>query len=161
MQRLALILLWAFLACYLASSVSTGTAVKFFDLPMTIMVGICGVTSALSVGFHSYIDGIVKDLPKRSEAKDQTKLESAIDALGALRAEIISNSLLVVSLLTAYAVLLGVRQFLGLEDQGSKVSWIIVSLQFSCLVAVVSCAVIQLSGFQRAIRLRDVVAKNR
>lgn len=161
MRRLVLILLWSFLLCYLALLASTGATARFFDLPMTIMVGLCGVASALSVGFHSYIDGIAKDLPKRSEIKDQANLEAAIDALGALRSEILSNLLLVFLLLVVYAALYGYRQFLGLDDHATKMSWIIVSLQFSCVFAVVFCAVIQLLGFRRATRLRDVVAKNR
>lgn len=161
MRRLALILFWSWLLCYSALLASSGTATKLFDLPMTIMVGLCGVASALSIGFHSYIDGITKDLPKKTEIEDQSKLASSVEALGVLRSEILSNLLLIFSLLVVYSFLYGCRQFIDSDDETSRISWSLISLQFACVIAVICSATLQALGFRRATRLRDLIASNR
>lgn len=162
MIRLLLFFLTALAFGYLALFVSDGKTLGLISVPLPIAVGLSTLVGALSVGFHAYIDGIVKDLPSRSG--NEERIDQAVSSLGALRREIISNAVLILALLVVYWLALGIRASIADGYEASlrvEVDWVLASIQFACVCMMIYAAAVQFQGFHTATRLRDVLAKNR
>ncbi len=144
-----------------ALSWSGGRAHLFLDQPIAIVVAISVLVGALSMAFHAFIDGVVKDLPEKAKIQDEKKRADAIEALSALRREVVENAMLVLVMLVLYATLSGSRGLISAYFDIAWLDWALLSFQFACLVVIIFGAVVQFLGFRVATTLRDVLARNR
>lgn len=161
MLRLVVVFLLAALVAFFALALSGGRASSLFEQPVAIVVAMCVLVGALSMAFHTFIDGVVKDLPMKDQAADRSRLIVAIDALSDLRREVIENAVLVLAMLVLFAGISGMREWVRGYSESIILDWALLSLQFSCFVAIVYGAVVQFLGFRTATRLRDVLAKRK
>lgn len=153
----ALAVVFAFGSLHLSS----GRAQFLLDPPIAIVVAISMLVGALSMAFHTFIDGVVKDIPEKTSSEVCVKKLRAIEALSGLRQEVIENVMLVLVMLVFYAVLAGLRGAVPAYLDAAWFHWVLLSFQFACLVIIIYAAVIQFLGFRVATKLRDVLAKNR
>lgn len=136
---------------------SDGAAAPLLDQPVAVVVAISMLVGALSMAFHTFLDSVAKDLPKSTNALD-AKRSAAIDALSALRKEVIENVMLVLVMLVFYAALGSAMG--SLAPRSTWVDWTLLSVRFSCLAVIVYGAVVQFLGFRVATTLRDVLIRN-
>jgi hypothetical protein len=161
MFRLIALFMGAAVFAFGSLCLTNGWAQAFLDLPLAIVVAISMLVGALSMAFHTFIDGVVKDLPEKTAGGSDAKQLRAIEALSSLRQEVIENVMLVLAMLVLYAVLGGSRGLVSARLNADWLRWGLLSFQFSCLVVIVYGAVVQFLGFRVATKLRDILAKNR
>ena len=161
MIRVFAIILLSSVAAFAALYFSSGNASPILNLPIGVVAAVGAMIAALSVGFHTFIDGIAKDLPDKEKVRDVAALNSAIEKLGNLRKEVIENAALVVAMVIAYVLLYGIRETAISSGAIDLVQWILISLSFGCFVVIVFAAFIQLRGYQEATELRSILARNK
>lgn len=164
MGRLLLIFTAFFVAIYAILAATSGSAsIIIHDaLSPAATMAIAAIFSALSVGFYTHLDGIVKDIPEKSKLKNPDGRDSAIESLQELRVEVIKNAALVLVLIVFSMLLYGTSNYLKQEKAAPEwAEWIVYSLRAACVGVSVVAALIQLKGFITATKLRSVIAKNK
>lgn len=164
MGRLLLIFSIFFAAVYTLLAATSGSAsIIIHDaLSPAATMAIAAIFSALSVGFYTHLDGIVKDIPEKSKLKNPDSRDSAIESLQELRVEVINNAALVLILVAFSMLLYGTSNYLKQEKITREwIEWLVYSLRAACAGVSVVAALIQMKGFITATKLRSVIAKNR
>jgi|SRR5690606_5790489 len=139
-----------------------GVATPVFTNTLGAFVTITMLFGALSFALYNYLDGITKDLPKKLLKYNPDKYQNALNALGALKREVISNIILIIVLLLIERVLLGLNEVINGGDWKlpAWVGWSVISARVACLVAGIYAALIQFRGFLTANELRTVLMNN-
>lgn len=161
MFRVIVLFLLSSAAAFAVLYFSAGVASPIFDQPVGVVLTAGAMIAALSVGFHTFIDGISKDLPDKAKVRDVLALNAAIEKLGALRREVIDNAIFVFIMIVVYAFLSSAQEMITSYLASELVRWLLISLRFGCFVSIVSAAIVQLLGYRTATDLRNVLAKHK
>lgn len=161
MFRATLLFLLSSAAAFAVLYYSAGAASPILDQPIGVVLAVGALIAALSVGFHTFIDGVAKDLPDKEKVRDVSALNVAVEKLGELRREVIDNVILVFVMVVIYALLSSTQEVVVSHLEFELVRWMLISLRFGCFMIIVSAAVVQLRGYRIATDLRNVLAKNK
>ncbi|EJF69137.1 hypothetical protein A462_24799 [Pseudomonas sp. Ag1] len=115
---------------------------------------------ALSLAFFNYVEGVMKDVPKKLKAQNLELYLSVVKALTDLKGEVIGNVLLVVALLVVafFAGAIGEMEFIQRLKFSSYWMWGVQSVRGACLLSVIVVVCVQLAGFITANSLRAEVS---
>lgn len=162
MIRLLIVFLSAFAISYSGLKATSGVITPIYAEVLAAFITVTLVFGALSFALYSYLDGIAKDLPNVRGERPSEKYEAAVDAISALRTEVIVNIFLVISLLVLERCALGLSSVAQQQawQLSSPHQWAILSFRFSCLLTSLVAAAVQFKGFLVANQLRDHIAKH-
>lgn len=162
MIRLLVVFLSAFAMSFLGLKVTGGVITPLYAEVLAAFITVTLVFGALSFALYSYLDGIAKDLPNVRGTKPSEKYDKAVDAIGALRTEVIVNIFLVIALLILERCALGLSSVAQQQEWHLSHSqqWAVLSFRFSCLLTSLVAAAVQFKGFLVANQLRDQIAKH-
>jgi hypothetical protein len=163
MYRLVTIFSLTILCSYLTLYFTNGEVTPIYREVLSAFLVIAALFGTLSFAFFNYIDGISKDLPSKDKFVSTDAFNKAVEALQALRKEVISNVILVITLLVVDRAALGLSDYF-LENNfhvPNSMLWAILSLRVSCLSCTLTAAFLQLRGFVTANELRSILSKNK
>ncbi|RAH04158.1 hypothetical protein DJ480_05865 [Pseudomonas sp. Leaf98] len=115
---------------------------------------------ALSLAFFNYVEGVMKDVPKKLKVQNFELYSLVVGSLTDLKREVISNVLLVVVLLLVafFAGAVGEMDFLYRLSFSSYLIWGMQSVRGACFLSVIVVVCVQLAGFVTANSLRAEVS---
>ncbi|MEX6665109.1 hypothetical protein [Pseudomonas sp. W2-17] len=160
MLRLLVVFLTSFSLSFLLLWGTDGDATPMFGSINSVIYVLGAMFGALSLAFFNYIEGIMKDVPKKLKMKNFELYSLVVNALTDLKREVISNVLLVVVLLVLafFAGAFGEMEFIQRLSYTSYWTWGVQSLRGACLLSVIVVVCVQLAGFVTANSLRAEVS---
>nr|WP_245226790.1 hypothetical protein [Pseudomonas sp. PvP009] len=114
----------------------------------------------MSLAFFNYVEGVMKDVPKKLRLRSSQAYVKVVRALTDLKQEVISNIFLVVILLLVASVAgaVGDMAFLQCVKCSGFLVWALLSIRGACLLSIVVATLVQLAGFVTANKLRAEIA---
>jgi pheromone shutdown protein TraB len=126
--------------------------------PILFVLG--ALFGALSLAFFNYVEGVMKDVPKKFRLESPNAYQVLINALTELKREVIVNVILVV-ILVVFAYVVGAvseMEFLKSSTFAKPWIWGVLSIRGACLMSVVIVMVVQAAGFVTANQLRAQIS---
>lgn len=160
MLRLMIVFLVSFGLSYLSLWGTEGEAVPMFGSVNAILFVLAAMFGALSLAFFNYVEGVMKDVPKKLKSQNLELYLSVVKALTDLKGEVIGNVLLVVALLVVafFAGAIAEMEFIQRLKFSSCWMWGVQSVRGACLLSVIVVVCVQLAGFITANSLRAEVS---
>ena len=160
MFRLLFVFLTSFGLSFLSLWGTAGGVSPIFSNVNPILFVLGTLFGALSLAFFNYVEGVLKDVPKKLKQEKPQAYLLVIHALTDLKHEVIVNFLLVVSLLMVSFVVGAISEMhfmQGLELTNYWV-WGALSVRGACLLSVLVVVIVQLAGFVTANKLRAEIS---
>ena len=160
MLRLLFVFLPSFGLSFLSLWGTAGEVNPLFSNINAVLFVLCTLFGALSLAFFNYVEGVMKDVPKKLKTKSPEGYLIVVGALTELKREVIVNVILVVMLLVlAYAVGAFVEMtFLHRLVYAEYWIWCGLSIRGACLLTVLVVMFVQAAGFVTANKLRAEVS---
>ncbi|WP_165447619.1 hypothetical protein [Pseudomonas antarctica] len=160
MLRLLFVFSASFSLSYLLLWGTDGEASPAFGNINAVLFVLGAMFGALSLAFFSYVEGVMKDVPKKLKVQNFELYSLVISSLTDLKREVISNVLLVVVLLLVafFAGAVGEMDFSHRLSYLSYLAWVIQSVRGACFLSVIVVVCVQLAGFVTANSLRAEVS---
>lgn len=160
MLRLLFIFFTSFGLCYLLLWGSAGEASPMFNNVNAVLYVLGAMFGALSFAFFNYVEGVMKDVPKKLKLQKPQAYAAAVRALTDLKREVINNVFLVIALLMVVFLIgaLGEMAFVLRLESSRFWVWGFLSLRGSCLLSTLFVIFSQLSGFLTANNLRAQIS---
>ncbi|MBP1138718.1 hypothetical protein ACTACN_25010 [Pseudomonas syringae] len=139
---------------------SEGRASAVFNNVNTALFALAALFGAMSLAFFNYVEGVMKDVPKKLRLRSSQAYVKVVRALTDLKQEVISNIFLVVILLLVASVAgaVGDMAFLQCVKCSGFLVWALLSIRGACLLSIVVATLVQLAGFVTANKLRAEIA---
>lgn len=160
MLRLLFVLLTSFSLSYLLLWGTDGEASPVFGSINSVLFVLGAMFGALSLAFFNYVEGVMKDVPKKLKVQNFDLYLLVVSSLTDLKKEVIGNVFLVVVLLlvTFFAGAVGEMDFLHRLSFSSYLIWGVQSVRGACFLSVIVVVCVQLGGFVTANSLRAEVS---
>lgn len=115
---------------------------------------------ALSLAFFNYVEGIMKDVPKKLKLQRPQAYVGVINALTELKREVVVNVFLVVVLLMVAFFIGAISEMSFVQKFGGAKYWVwgALSIRGACLLSVLIVVFVQLAGFITANNLRAEIS---
>ncbi|OYQ00829.1 hypothetical protein [Pseudomonas mandelii] len=160
MLRLLLVFFTSFGLSFLSLWGTAGEVSPLFNNVNAVLFVLGTLFGALSLAFFNYVEGVMKDVPKKLKVKSPQVYGVVINALTDLKHEVIVNVVLVVVLfITAYVVGAFVEMaFVQGLFYAKYWVWCALSVRGACLVSVLVVLFVQAAGFMTANKLRAEIS---
>lgn len=160
MLRLLITFLISFFLSFLLLWGTDGEAGPVFDSVNAVLFVLGAIFGALSLAFFNYVEGVMKDVPKKLKSQNFELYSLVVSALTDLKKEVIGNVLLVVILLifAFFSGAIGEMEFIQRLRWSSYWAWGVQSIRGACLLSVIVVVCVQLVGFVTANSLRAEVS---
>ncbi|WP_164487519.1 hypothetical protein [Pseudomonas sp. R3-18-08] len=160
MLRLLFVFLTSFSLSYLLLWGTDGEASPVFGSINSVLFVLGAMFGALSFAFFNYVEGVMKDIPKKLKFQNLELYSLVVSLLTDLKREVISNVLLVVVLLLTafFAGAVAEMDFLHRLNFSSYSTWGIQSVRGACFLSIIVVVCVQLGGFVTANSLREEVS---
>lgn len=160
MLRLLFVFFASFGLSYLSLWGSSGEASPIFNNVNAVLFVLGTLFGALTLAFFNYVEGIMKDVPKKLKLQKPQAYADVVIALTGLKGEVVGNFILVVALLVvAYIVgAVGEMPFIQRLELSMLWEWGCLSVRGACLISVLVVMLSQLSGFLTANDLRAEIS---
>lgn len=160
MVRLLFVFMMSFILCYLVLWGTTGSASPLFSNVNPVLFVLGALFGALSLAFFNYVEGVMKDVPKKLKQQKTAAYTMVINALTDLKSEVIGNVILVVVfLMVAFVVgAIGEMGFMQKLETVKCWAWVALSVRGACLFSVLIVMFVQVAGFMTANRLRAEIS---
>lgn len=160
MVRLLFVFFTTFVFCYFILWGTGGEASPLFTNVNPILFVFGTLFGALSLAFFNYVEGVMKDVPKKLRMENPKAYLVVINALTDLKREVIVNVILVVFLLAVAYVVGALSEMVALQglDFSKWWGWSALSIRGACLFSVLGVMVVQAIGFVTANQLRAQIS---
>jgi len=160
MARLLFVFLTSFGLCYLSLWGTSGTVSPLFSNVNPVLFVLGALFGALSLAFFNYVEGVLKDVPKKLKQQRPTAFLIVVKTLTDLKSEVIVNVILVVVFLMVAFVVGAIGEMAFMQKVGllSCWAWVAFSVRGACLISVLVVMFIQLAGFVTANKLRAEIS---
>jgi hypothetical protein len=160
MLRLTFVFVVSFSLSFLLLWGTAGTASPLFDNINAILYVLGALFGALSLAFFNYVEGVMKDVPKKLKLKNAQAYIMVVTSLTELKSEVVANVCLVVVLLVLMFVVGAIGEMEFIREVGVSIYWFwgALSVRGACLLSVLIVVFVQLSGFITANNLRAEIS---
>ncbi|PMW96609.1 hypothetical protein C1X59_24430 [Pseudomonas sp. FW215-R2] len=160
MVRLLFVFITSFSLCYLSLWGTKGEASPLFSNVNPVLFVLGALFGALSLAFFNYVEGVLKDIPKKLKQQKPKAFIMVVEALTDLKHEVIINVVLVVVFLMVAFVVGAVSEmpFMQSVEPLNYLMWAALSVRGACLISVLVVMCVQLAGFVTANKLRAEVS---
>ena len=160
MVRLLFIFITSFSLCYLSLWGTGGAVSPLFSNVNPALFVLGTLFGALSLAFFNYVEGVMKDVPKKLKQQKPTAYAMVVDALTNLKREVIVNVVLIVGFLMVAFVLgaISEMEFMQKLELSKLWVWSVLSVRGACLFSVLVVVFVQLAGFVTANNLRAEIS---
>lgn len=160
MFRLLFVFVTSFGLSFLLLWGTAGEVSPIFGSVNPVLFVLGALFGALSLAFFNYVEGVMKDVPKKLKRQKPTAYAMVIDALTDLKREVIVNVFLVVFLLMVAFVVgaIGEMAFMQKLELSKYWVWGALSVRGACLLSVLVVMFVQLAGFVTANKLRAEIS---
>lgn len=160
MLRLIFVFVVSFCLLYISLWGTEGGFGVVFGNLNSILVALATLFGAMSLAFFNYVEGVMKDVPKKLKFRNSRAYTQVVSTLTDLKQEVISNIFLVfILLLVAFvAGAVGDMAFVQGLDYSAFIGWGTLSIRGACLLSIVVATLVQLSGFVTANKLRAEIS---
>lgn len=160
MVRLLFVFITSFSLCYLSLWGAAGETSSLFSSVNPVLFVLGTLFGALSLAFFNYVEGVMKDVPKKLKHQKPTAYVVVVDALTDLKREVIVNVILVVVfLMVAFVVgAVGEMEFIQKINLSKYWVWTALSVRGACLFSVLVVIFVQMAGFVTANKLRAEIS---
>lgn len=160
MLRLLFVFLTSFGLSFLSLWGTGGEASPMFINVNAVLFVLGALFGALSLAFFNYVEGVMKDVPKKLKLQRPQAYMVVISALTDLKREVIVNVFLVVVLLMVAFVIgiIGEMAFMQKLEFSKYWIWGALSVRGACLLSVLVVVFVQLAGFVTANKLRAEIS---
>jgi hypothetical protein len=160
MLRLVFVFLTSFGLSFLSLWGSAGEASPMFSNVNTVLFALGALFGALSFAFFNYVEGILKDVPRKLRLQKPQAYVLVVSALTDLKREVIVNVVLVVVLIVVAFVVGAVGEMAFAQKLGFSQYWVwgALSIRGACLLSVLVVVLVQLVGFVTANNLRAEIS---
>lgn len=160
MVRLLFVFITSFSLCYLSLWGAAGETSSLFSGVNPVLFVLGALFGALSLAFFNYVEGVMKDVPKKLKHQKPTAYVVVVDALTDLKREVIVNVVLVVVfLMVAFVVgAVGEMAFIQKINLSKYWVWTALSVRGACLFSVLVVIFVQMAGFVTANKLRAEIS---
>ncbi|SDT35181.1 hypothetical protein SAMN05216598_5197 [Pseudomonas asplenii] len=137
-----------------------GEASSVFSGANTVLYVLGALFGAMSFAFFNYVEGVMKDVPKKLKSQRPEKYSLVISTLTDLKREVVLNVVLVVLLLMISFVVAAIGEMGLMQRLGSTSYWVwsALSVRGACFVSILVVMFVQLSGFVIANNLRAEIS---
>lgn len=162
MFRLFLVFVVSFGISFLSLWMTDGVISPLFNSVNTVVLPLSALFGALSFAFFNYVEGVIKDVPKKLKLQKPKAYVVVISTLTDLKREVVVNVILVVFLLIFSFVVGAIGEMVSIQGWGLSDYWVWggLSLRGACLLITLVVIVVQLRGFITANNLRAEIAMN-
>ncbi|GFM49277.1 hypothetical protein PSCICE_05440 [Pseudomonas cichorii] len=162
MFRLFLIFTGSFGASFFLLWATDGIAHTFFKNINSVMFPLGALFGALSFAFFNYVEGIIKDVPKKLKTQKPAAYALVIKSLTNLKNEVILNVILVIFLTIIGFISSSADAIIPpFELEVKKYwTWCILALHGACFLTTLAVITVQLTGFITANNLRAELSMN-
>ncbi|WP_339486902.1 hypothetical protein [Pseudomonas sp. RL_5y_Pfl2_70] len=160
MVRLLFVFITSFSLCYLSLWGTKGETNPLFSNVNPVLFVLGALFGALSLAFFNYVEGVLKDVPKRLKQQKPKAFIVVVEALTDLKHEVITNVVLVVVFLMVAFVVGAVSEmpFMQSVEPLNYLMWAALSVRGACLISVLMVMCVQLAGFVTANKLRAEIS---
>lgn len=160
MVRLLFVFMTSFSLCYLSLWGTAGSVSPLFSNVNPVIFVLGALFGALSLAFFNYVEGVMKDVPKKLKQRKPTAYVMVINSLTDLKSEVIINVVLVVVfLMVAFVVgAIGDMAFVQKIEHIKYWIWAALSVRGACLFSVLVVMFVQLAGFVTANKFRAEIS---
>ena len=160
MFRLLFVFFTSFALSFLSLWGTAGEVSPIFSNVNPVLFVLGALFGALSLAFFNYVEGVMKDVPKKLKLQRPQAYTLVIGALTDLKHEVIINVFLVVVLLIVAFVVgaVGDMAFMQKLEFSKYWVWGILSVRGACLLSVLVVVFVQLAGFVTANKLRAEIS---
>ncbi|UFI44323.1 hypothetical protein [Pseudomonas savastanoi] len=160
MLRVFFVFFISFGLSYVSLWGSEGQFSAVFSNANAVLFALAALFGAMSLAFFNYVEGVMKDVPKKLKIQNSQAYAKVVSALTELKQEIISNIFLVVILLLVAFVAgaVGDMVFLKRVKFSDFLVWAVLSIRGACLLSIVVATLVQLAGFVTANKLRAEIS---
>jgi len=160
MLRLILVVCASYAISLLSLWASEGGLSELFNDINLVMYPLGALFGALSLAFFNYLEGVIKDVPKKMRLDKPESYRLVILTLTSLKREVVVNVVVVVVLILISFFLGPMSALLSLPrwDLGPIALWSGLAVKGACLISTVVIVFNQLSGFVIANDLRAEIA---
>ncbi|PFG58925.1 hypothetical protein DM05_3590 [Pseudomonas poae] len=160
MLRLLFVFVTSFGLSFLSLWGTAGEVSPLFSNINAVLFVLCTLFGALSLAFFNYVEGVMKDVPKKLKLKSPKVYLVVVDALTELKREVILNVVVVVMLLVLAYVLGALAEMAFMQRLACAEFWAwgALSVRGACLLTVLVVMFVQAAGFVTANKLRAEVS---
>lgn len=160
MFRLLIVFFTSFGISFLSLWGTAGEVSPIFSNVNPVLFVLGALFGALSLAFFNYVEGVMKDVPKKLKLQSPQAYRLVIGALTDLKHEVIINVFLVVVLLIVAFVVGAVGEMAFMQKLEFSKYWVwgILSVRGACLLSVLVVVFVQLAGFVTANKLRAEIS---
>lgn len=160
MLRLLFVFVTSFGLSFLSLWGTEGEVSPIFSNVNPVLFVLGALFGALSLAFFNYVEGVMKDVPKKLKLQRPQAYALVIGALTDLKHEVIVNVFLVVVLLIVAFVVgaVGEMAFMQKLELSKYWVWGALSVRGACLLSVLVVVFVQLAGFVTANKLRAEIS---
>ncbi|MDD1010649.1 hypothetical protein M5G27_24550 [Pseudomonas shahriarae] len=160
MCRLVFVFLTSFGFCFLSLWGTAGEVSPIFNNVNPVLFVLGALFGALSLAFFNYVEGVMKDVPKKLRLENPKAYRVVIETLTNLKREVIINVILVFVLLVVAYVVGALSEIDFLQDPKFSKFWVwsALSIPGACLFSILVAMVVQVAGFVTANQLRAQIS---
>ncbi|POA50742.1 MULTISPECIES: hypothetical protein [unclassified Pseudomonas] len=160
MIRLLFVFVTSFILCYLSLWGTAGAGSPLFNNVNPVLFVLGALFGALSLAFFNYVEGVMKDVPKKLKQQKPTAYSIVVDTLTDLKREVIVNVVVVVVFLMLAFVVGAVVEVASMQkmELSKYWEWMALSVRGACLLSVLVVMFVQMAGFVTANKLRAEVS---
>ncbi|MCF5223123.1 hypothetical protein [Pseudomonas syringae] len=160
MVRVFFVFFVSFGLSYISLWGTEGQVSAVFNNVNAVLFALAALFGAMSLAFFNYVEGVMKDVPKKLRLQNSQAYVKVVGALTDLKQEIIYNIFLVVVLLLVAFVAgaFGDMAFLKCVKCYDFLVWAVLSIRGACLLSIVVATLVRLAGFVTANKLRAEIS---
>jgi hypothetical protein len=160
MLRLSFAFFTSFSLFFLLLWGTGGEAAPLFGSVNAVIFVLGALFGALSLAFFNYVEGVMKDVPKKLKIQKPQAYKLVVGSLTDLKHEVIVNVVLVVALLMLAVVVgaFGDMAFVQRLVLSEYWGWGVMSVRGACLLSVLVVLLVQAAGFITANKLRAEIS---